>query len=563
MKKVCTFISIGLLFSSFLLAQDKHASEADFVDILYGTKSVRMNRESMTVDYLNNKKEATYSNKNVPGLIVKSITLVVYVSDKKVREHLIEISSKQKLTEDLTIRFPVKSLENINRALMPMKNGTVREEVVNSEQIASYRCAGKQEKYKNDLALPMLISETNSGNIAVLTDPYFSASYEKRVITWCYPKEVGLEETPERRTILEAEDVNDIDEGMETYYQTILKDVHPGPEWTKDIAMVSYDYMSDNGKGWYNDIDTLVKITMFEDRQKIALCIHGWYDVAGRYSFNEKEGKMDDKWVSLLRGFEISLSDLHHRINYAKERGFKVLMYFADGILSSDGLPDYKKSEAMFERSWNGPDILGRSYLRNLAFDRHVNFYRNYAKALFTEFAAQVDGFVWDETYYIMAGYTGTEYKRGYLPRTQMRLVKEITGILHSIAPGKAFLTSDLIAEEGDPQNNVPPYGLMSDGTYQDSQCIPSFWSYGIFPNYRNVLWSCNWHPVLTFRFTVFGVETYNTPVVFTNGWGEDKGFSEMSPTEQKNFMRLFDYRKQFKTKLNYFTTLPPYYDFK
>jgi hypothetical protein len=39
----------------------------------------------------------------------------------------------------------------------------------------------------------------------------------------------------------------------------------------RDVAMISYDYMSDNGRGWYNDIDTLVTLIPAADRRKVAL----------------------------------------------------------------------------------------------------------------------------------------------------------------------------------------------------------------------------------------------------------------------------------------------------
>jgi hypothetical protein len=189
------------------------------------------------------------------------------------------------------------------------------------------------------------------------------------------------------------------------------------------------------------------------------------------------------------------------------------------------------------------------------------DFYRNYAKALFSEFAQQVDGFVWDETFYIKAGNLGTRQYPGYIDRTQMMLVKEISAILHSFAPDKAFFTSDCIGEE-DYFSDVPPYALMADGCYQDSHNKPSFWSYGIFPNYRNILWSCNWTPLTNFRYTVFGVYAYNTPVVFTNGWGDDRGFSEMTIEERASFISLFNYRKQFFTKLKGLNSIPPYFEF-
>jgi hypothetical protein len=143
-----------------------------------------------------------------------------------------------------------------------------------------------------------------------------------------------------------------------------------------------------------------------------------------------------------------------------------------------------------------------------------------------------------------------------------MRLIKEIAAILHSIAPERAFFTSDCIGEKPS-TGDVPPYALLADGCYQDSWNEPSYWSFGIFPNYRNVIWSCNWRPLANFRYTAFGVYAYNTPVVFTNGWEEDRGFSEMTLDERADFINLFNYRKQSRTKLKGLASLPPYFEFQ
>ena len=559
MKKILAFFFV---FSFISLAVADNYREIDHIDIQYGSKVMRMDRKPSLPDYLNNKTCVEYSNTDISGLTIKLTSAVSYLFGKKVTEHLVEISSKQKLTEDLTIRFPVKSLENTGWLILPLKSGILFEGMVDDVQLGGYRSSGMQEKPVNDLALPLLIAVRAEGkNNAVLTDPFFSSYYEKGFLRWCYPKTVGLEDVTERRTIIEIEGVDNIEQGMELYYQTILKDVPAGPDWMKDIAMISYDYMSDGGRGWYNDIDVLTSLTAPEDRHKIALCMHGWYDIVGRYCFDPEKGELDEKWTNRIRGIELSLVDLHERIKYAKEKGYRVLMYFADGVLASRGLPDYVESEAIFGDAWNGPDILGGPYYRNILFPRQYDFFRGYAKALFTEFATEVDGFVWDETFYITADNNGTALKPGYMARTQMRLVKEIAAILHSVARDKAFFTSDLIAGEGHGSNNVPPYCMMADGTYQDSHSKPEFWSYGIFPNYRNIMWSCNWTAVSTFKHTVFAVENYNTPVVFTNGWGDDKGLAEMTPEEREVFMKLFDYRKQFRTKIRYFKALPLYYE--
>jgi hypothetical protein len=529
------------------LASDSRYKEQN-ITVQYGNQPITMNLESTRFDYLNRKRESAYGSRELPALKLSVLSEVFYLGGHAVIQHQLEISSTQRLAQDLTLFFPVRSLEGFDKVLMPLKSGIIHQSENSSEtKIASYRCAGKPEKYAQDIALPLVICSTGGQGTAVMTDPYFTSLYNKGAVSWTYPKEVGLEDAIEKRTVIEIEGVSDLDEGMSLYYQTILRDVPAGPAWIKDIAMISYDYMSDNGKGWYRDIDTLTTLVSMEDRKKVALCLHGWYDIVGRYCFNELTGKLDENWTNRIRGIGLNLADLHRRIDYAKDKGFTVLMYFADGVLSSKGLPGFRTEEVLEEGGWNGPDVIGGPYHRNIACKRVADFYRNYARALFTEFASRVDGFVWDETFYIKAGTPGTEQYRGYLDRAQMRLVKEISSILHSMAPDKAFFTSDCIGEE-EYFSDVPPYALLADGCYQDSHNRPSFWSYGIYPNYRNVIWSCNWTPLTNFRYTVFGVYAYNTPVVFTNGWGDDRGFSEMNSTERSDFIRLFNYRKQFGT---------------
>lgn len=268
-----------------------------------------------------------------------------------------------------------------------------------------------------------MLVENGNDKKDVMTDPFFKVLFGRSSVRWTYPKEVGFEDPVERRTIIEAANIADIDMGMHVFYQTILKDVPPGPGWIRDIAMISYDYMSYMGKGWYNDIDTLSKLISMGDRNKVALCFHGWYDIVGRYCYNEKTGKLDEAWTNKIRGIDMTLENLHHRIRYAKERGFRVLMYFADGPLSSKGLPDYRENRALPSHGylWNGPDVLGGPYARNIAVPENYDFYRNYARALFSEFAHDVDGFVWDETFYIKMGNYGTPDYPGYLDRRQFR----------------------------------------------------------------------------------------------------------------------------------------------
>ena len=559
---------LGILWAGTASSQDYTARLADpgglqSPRVMFGTQSVIPVLKSTSYDLLSGKRETWYEVTEPSDLKIRVVSGITYTGTHPVLRHEIEVSSPNKLTEDLTLRFPVGSLEQQAPATLPLKNGLIGHLSDRAGgRIASYRCAGKPEKYSSDLALPLVLLGEGKGKTAVMTDPFFTSLFDQGEIRWTYPKEVGLEDAVEKRTIVELAGVEDIDEGMDRYYQLILPDVPPGPDWLKDIAMISYDYMSDMGRGWYNDIDTLAALIAPADRHRVALCLHGWYDIVGRYCFNEKTGRLDTRWTNHIRGIELSLEDLHHRIRYAKERGFTVLMYFADGLLSSKGLPGFDPENVFREGVWNGPDVVGGPYSQNLARPAVGEFYRNYARALFTEFAAEVSGFVWDETFYIQTGTLGIPRHPGYLDRAHMRLIREVASILHSIAPDRAFFTSDCIGEKSG-TGDVPPYALMADGCYQDSWNEPSYWSYGIFPNYRNVIWSCNWRPLTNFRYTVFGVLAYNTPVVFTNGWENDRGFSEMTPRERTDFISLFNYRKQKRTHLQGLEALPPYFEFQ
>lgn len=574
MKIISEILLLCFLWNPAIV-QDRYHKEnvqgnnAELIRVQYGGQILKLRETSTIPDYPGNRREICFTGSQILPLRIKISFDTMYQNNHQIAGHHIEISCSKKLTQDITITYSIKELYDYDSLMMPLKNGIICQASNSGDvKIASYRCAGKNEKYDADLALPLVVGKKQRRDFAILADPYFTTLFQKGSIQWTYPREVGLEDPIESRTILVIDGLSSIDDGMNMYYQTILKDVPPGPDWIRDIAMISYDYLSDEGRGWYNDIDTLVTLIPLEDRNKVALCLHGWYDIVGRYAFNQETGKMDKHWMNRIRGISMSLEDLHHRINYAKERGFRVLMYFADGLLSSKGLPDYKGQEGLAnEYLWNGPDILGGPYIRNLTIPENYQFYIKYATALFNEFAKDADGFVWDETLYTHSGNTGTKQQPGYVDRTMMRLVKEVASILHSTAKNKAFFTSDDIEEEKltppSIRRNIPPYALFADGCYQDSWCEPSFWSYGIFPNYRNVIWSCNWKPITNFHYTVFGVYAYNTPVVFTNGWGEDRGFSEMTEQERSNFIRLFNFRKQYRTRLKGFHSLPPFFDFK
>ena len=85
---------------------------------------------------------------------------------------------------------------------------------------------------------------------------------------------------------------------LDAFYQYALPDVPPGPQWLHEIAMVDFDYMSDGGKGWFKDIDALAAALSPQNASKVFLCLHGWYDWCGRYSFDAKTKQFDKQWTA-------------------------------------------------------------------------------------------------------------------------------------------------------------------------------------------------------------------------------------------------------------------------
>jgi hypothetical protein len=138
-----------------------------------------------------------------------------------------------------------------------------------------------------------------------------------------------------------------------------------------------------------------------------------------------------------------------------------------------------------------------------------------------------------------------------------MTLVKEVTAKVADFSPQLAFLASDDIGAWSVYDLGVP-YCLVAHGTYQDSACTPVGWSYGLFPNYRNVIWSCNWSPLTRFEYSRYAVETFRVPVPISNGaFGDDIGFGDMKPEQQRRILDLFDQCKRERMDIGWITEEP------
>ena len=503
-----------------------------------------------------------------------------------------QIRSEARLASDLTV-----SVESGLRALpadtwLPLINGLGAP--LGTNQAAAYRFAGTLPGPGTLLALPMVSvpkepssSRSRPGRLLVAADPYYSVRFTPRGLEWTYPAQAGLEDGCERRTIAITSHDGSPEQSLDWFFRTVLADVPAGPKWLHDIALVDYDYLSDEGRGWFRDLNALAAALPKADRHQVLFCLHGWYDFLGRYCFDSQTGKLDREWTAFSNyetarkaaaygeiegdrvelGFgnckpvKMSLGEVHSRLKYARSRGFRAALYFADGLNAGDGLASFDASCVLQWGGWQGPDSKGRSYIQNPLHPKVRAFYVEYAKALLAEFGPEIDALNWDETFHVPAGQLGSAGAPGYADRAMMRLARELSRLVEEYNRKHhrqiAFLTSDCLGAFG--QEIKGPYALVAHGTFQDSWCKPQAWSWGIFPNYRNVLWSCCWWPMTKWSWIDFAVRQYQAPVSLSNGWGNDRGLSEMTEPERARALALFNWRKDKPTKLKWFEQLPAY----
>lgn len=414
--------------------------------------------------------------------------------------------------------------------------------------------------YVEPLGLP-LVSERGDGpwRLTWCTDPYFTTSFElaprslsdapDRELNWTYLGAVRWSE-PEQRRVYACLHEGDEERALQAFYDTALADVPAGPAWLHDIALTHYDYFAKAGQGWFEDIDTLSAKIAPEDRHRVCLCLHGWYDRLGGYSTNAATREIEARWtlvrshdLSGQSGLEVTREEITRRLRYARERGFRTTLYFGDGLIAGFDWADEVLPKEAVLRCAGWDEGAAQSVLLNPLHPDVRRWFLDYARALTAAFGDDVDGFVWDETYFIAAGELGPVECPGYLDRAFMTLTRELTEAIHEHRDDLAFLGSDNvgIAPYCDGSGHAAVgYSLVADGCWQDSACNPEAWPFGVFPNYRNVHWSCNWWPVGNFPATEYGARNFGTPAVTTNGFGENRSLAEFPDGALDRILNLF-----------------------
>jgi hypothetical protein len=538
-----------------------------------------------------------YQFSESPALAVEyRIELLDLIDGAVALRQKVGIDAASKLSENVMLQLPRNiqlPFEN-RQVFLPLKNGVGRRKAVaglDNDDEYVFRFAGNYEGFgkPQPLGIPLVdeYADKTDLHLTFCTDPFFTSHFSlpyggKAGQFHCvYTGGIGAEGR-EERSIYTCLHRGDADAAMKVFYKTSVADVKAGPEWLHEIAMVDYDYFSKNGQGWFADIDKLSQIVGKEDRHKVLLALI-CFDYIGRYTYNVSTHSLDRRWtvspnardpevqalgdvlvtgdpmrwdkksLQAMRPVQASIDEVHHRIRYAKDRGFRVVLYYADGMAACDGIKEiYDPSKVLMWGGWRGPEIGGRTYQQNPLHPGVRDFYKEYMRALIAEYGKEVDGYVWDETFTVNTGAMGTEAYPGYADRAFMTLVKEVAALVADANPEAALLASDDLGLAVLPAG-AAPFCLVAHGTYQDSHCRPEAWPYGLFPNYRNTLWSCNWAPVTRFPFTEYAVETFDVPVAISNGpFGESIGVSDMTSQQLEKVVALFEKRKHRKMQITW-----------
>ncbi|MBI5832513.1 MAG: discoidin domain-containing protein [Armatimonadetes bacterium] len=432
------------------------------------------------------------------------------------------------------------------------RDGWARPEPLAGTVRAEYRFAGLPPSEAQPLALPTVLLR-GDGDCTVGSDPRLGTRFEcdgqQVVVSWSYLGDRVPLAAPETRTLVWRSGPTAAGDGvvpaLDRWFADALPDVPRGPAWLHDIAMVSYDYLSgvDNANGWERDVRALAAMLPVAQRKRVALCFHGWYDCLGRYTYDQAADRLDAKWTAMARTRKVALSreEMRHRLKLARDLGFRVLIYFADGLLQDSGAAGYHADWDLVDPAggritgWQGPDTWSTTYARNPANPAVAAWYQGYLRALLKAYGDVTDGFVWDETFYVRAGAVAARPRPAYADRAMLDLVASLTRIVSSANTRLAFLSSDC---QGIGQD-IPGYAMVAHGTYQDTACSPAAWSYGLLPNWRNTLWSCNWWPFGRLRDTRYGVRNYGTPVAISAGWEDDRGPSRWSEADRRAILGL------------------------
>jgi hypothetical protein len=499
--------------------------------------------------------------------VAGSARLELTVSEE-VGEDVLLCRSYLKFSQPVSVDVTVEYTYELPGALphnvfMPERSGNATTRLLQADKAERGRFrlgAGAAGTVGRDLGMPVLDfcwngaeGEAKPLRLAVAADPYCGCSISgivrpkgtmpiTRITVATTYKGSVVPLTSEKRTLSLEFHRRGLDGSLRSFYRTI-PEIEPGAGWTQHVHLVYYDYLSERGEGWFKDLQTLADRIPPKHRGRVVVCLHGWYDYFQQYAYDHQQKKLLSRWTAFPGTYKVpmSLEAVHQRFKFAKGLGFRGLLYFGDGTNSDSGAPHFRQEYVLKGNrgatfpGWKGPDSLGRPLKMDPSVPGLRDWYRGYLAALLDEYAKDLDGFVWDETFYIPTEFVScTRTTPAYADRAMMSLVSELTQAVqqrHRQNPDLVFLASDC---------GWTSYALVAHGTYQDSGCQPGLWGPSMFANYRNCLWSCNWFPVSGQERNRIAAEQFGLPQGVSNGWQDRCGPHAMPAKLLDDVLRRF-----------------------
>lgn len=469
--------------------------------------------------------------------------------------------------------------------LLPLRTGQVKRlEIPCQEPTAGYFLLGRGAAARRgrELAMPLLgidLDHKRNSSLAFAVDPYCGVELDvvtpaaglegpiRIVARTTYAGSLVPVET-ERRTLIVATHDRGIDGMLASFYHA-APEIQPGAAWIHDIQLTYYDYLGEQGQGWFDDLTELARRIPRQHRGSVVVNLHGWYDYLGRYAFNYETSQLDDSWIAFpnTRKTPMSKAEIKRRMRFAKDLGFRAVLYFADGMNCDSNRPDFNDDWLLRDENgelrpgWTGPST-GKTYSMDPSNPEVREFFLRYMDAVLAEYGQEIDGLVWDETQYIVQHRLSLRDGRlAYADRDFMTLVAALTQRVQAARmtldnPNLVFLTSDCLGAWG---RGYVPYALVSHGTFQDTACQPQAWAAGLLPNYRNCLWSCNWGPLRNADYNRIAAEEYGLPQGLSNGYGDDVGPAQMAEEPLQEVIARFLKRASVGGRQRYTTDEIPF----
>jgi hypothetical protein len=473
-----------------------------------------------------------------------------------------------------------------DRALWPMYQGILERRDADPTVRYEFRGPGwcGPEHEERRLAIPAVILESGEGYRVVGVDPGFSAHLtvaaagDRLAVTveWTYRHEAGRHDGISRRIVTAAAET--LDEALTRWFQQATPDVPVGPAWLHDIAWTNYDFMSKNGRGWYDDIDAFCELVGDENHHRAAFTMHAWYDTVGRYCYDPDSKELDEAWTVFpyigdarllarqgvadpsgthptaytfrnlgnYHPLEMDWQQVRERISYAKKRGLRVPFYLVTGMMAVGGQAAHAAAGDGLDAEanlWIGPEAVGETYLMNPLHPDVRSRLLGLTQAVLDKVGDLIDALVIDEAYYIGYGQLGPASCPGYADLGQATLLQEMAQLCHAHRSDIALLTADHLGTQF-LEHKAYPYSLFADGIYHDAWCHAQTWDACRIPAWRNVTWSCNWAPSSAILNTKWAVLAHDAPIATGNGcFGDDIGLAEMNENDRALLRHLWSVR--------------------